>query len=600
MGSNNRVFGQDFDQLEESVAVIINKYNVPGASYAIVLNDSTTYSSGVGKVSNEIDKPVNADTRFRVGSIAKSFIALGLLKLQEEKKLNLDANLVDVIPEIKIDNPWAKEAPITIRHLLEHTAGLNDMEFSEIFTDEPELSVIKAIALTPSALKVEHKPGLYFSYSNPGYLLAGYILEKYTEEDYDIFLKKELLDSLNMFNSTFKEKSLPKGEQPIGHVFQGNRPVASKNKQQINKWAGSLVTTSSDMAHFLSYLIKKDSSSILNGTSLIEMETSKTSLAARHNIVTGYGLGNMKNTYDGHLVQGNRGGGYNLHARYFYINSIKRGYFFALNASHGACGREIDRLLFKFITNNTKKSFLEEVNPSKIEVEPLLGFYKLKTNRISLFKGVDDLISGMELSFEDNRFLAKEVGGKSKELYLGNENKYFYKGSATSHILIKDIGGETVFVDTNSGGQYYVKGSKAWFWTKRLCVMFGLVISIISLVLFPMKWLIGKLRGKGFNIKKFDFVHLILPLILVCIMFIPTTVNLQDSDKLGSLNFRTLTFFCLTLCYPLLSLYGWFLGKSIYNDSSRAKKALIVFTTLSSCMITLFMITNGYVGVRLW
>jgi len=70
---------------------------------------------------------------FRIGSITKSFVALSLLKLQEQGKVDIHAKVAEVAPELKIVNRWDATDPIRIVNLLEHTTGFDDMLLAETF-----------------------------------------------------------------------------------------------------------------------------------------------------------------------------------------------------------------------------------------------------------------------------------------------------------------------------------------------------------------------------------------------------------------------------------------------------------------------------------
>ena len=74
------------------------------------------------------------DTVFRVGSLSKSVIALGVMRLVDQGKLDVDRPLREILPDVGIDNPWEDVAPVTLAQCLEHTAGFDDMRFNEIFT----------------------------------------------------------------------------------------------------------------------------------------------------------------------------------------------------------------------------------------------------------------------------------------------------------------------------------------------------------------------------------------------------------------------------------------------------------------------------------
>lgn len=107
---------------------------------------------------------------------------MGVMQLVEEGKLSLDEKVQDLVPHVEIKNPWHKTDPVRVKHLLEHTAGFGDIHFSEFYNtrDNPNISLEKALGINPNSRKVRWRPGTRYSYSKPGYAIAGYIIEKVT------------------------------------------------------------------------------------------------------------------------------------------------------------------------------------------------------------------------------------------------------------------------------------------------------------------------------------------------------------------------------------------------------------------------------------
>ncbi len=111
-------------QTEDSLRAIVYDHQLPGMAVAIVSWDSVVWQQGFGYADVEAMKPVTAQTMFRIGSVTKSFVALGILRLVEEGKLDLNDKVAELAPEVNIDNPWSATDPVRLVHLLEHTAAL--------------------------------------------------------------------------------------------------------------------------------------------------------------------------------------------------------------------------------------------------------------------------------------------------------------------------------------------------------------------------------------------------------------------------------------------------------------------------------------------
>lgn len=101
------------DDLKAVIEATLRKYHIPGVGIALVSKDSVIWTGGVGKADLATNRDVTADTMFRIGSITKGFVALSILKLQEEEKISLDAKIADLAPEIPMVNPWERTDPVT-------------------------------------------------------------------------------------------------------------------------------------------------------------------------------------------------------------------------------------------------------------------------------------------------------------------------------------------------------------------------------------------------------------------------------------------------------------------------------------------------------
>src|ERR1700747_2270560 len=104
--------------LRQAMKDVLDKEHVPGAGVALVANGVVVWCGGIGAADIATKRAVSCDTEFRVGAISKTFVALALLKLQEEGQINLYARLQDAAPEIPFRNLWEAMHPVRIVHLL--------------------------------------------------------------------------------------------------------------------------------------------------------------------------------------------------------------------------------------------------------------------------------------------------------------------------------------------------------------------------------------------------------------------------------------------------------------------------------------------------
>lgn len=218
------------------------EWGIPGMTVAVVTRDGFEgfVTSGLADVDKEI--PVGPDHLFQVGSISKMFTALAAHSLIDEGKLSLDVRLEDALKGISVRGGEA----ITLRHLLNHTAGLPSD--SAIF---PE-----------GGLWTGFEPGTNWSYSNSGYALAGMIAEAASGKLYEDLVRERVLDKLGMTNSI---AAMHIADRP--RYAQGYEPALTDRlaprpgPMTPTPWvdsdspAGCVAATAGDMAKFLRFLL---------------------------------------------------------------------------------------------------------------------------------------------------------------------------------------------------------------------------------------------------------------------------------------------------------------------------------------------------------
>lgn len=119
-------------QLQHEIEIVLNDYNGLRAGIALIRKDQPDWIVGIGNSGTSEDKSVSENTIFRIASISKMFVALAILKLQEEGLLKLEDRIKDIVPEVEFENPWEETDPVRIVHLLEHTTGWDEIHLVEI------------------------------------------------------------------------------------------------------------------------------------------------------------------------------------------------------------------------------------------------------------------------------------------------------------------------------------------------------------------------------------------------------------------------------------------------------------------------------------
>jgi CubicO group peptidase (beta-lactamase class C family) len=243
--------------LANEVAQIVQPYiaqgQFPGLSVAVVTDGQVTLTQGYGAANVAAGTPVQADTRFDIGSVTKTFTALGVLLLYQESQgtshpLDLDAPIGQYLhntSSFKLPPRWSQ---VTVRELLDMSSGIPDVEDAQ-----PWQAQLRSIANHP----LRFAPGTEASYSNSNYLLLGELIEQWTGERYGTFIQDSILDPLGMSESQELGGTAMVANQAVGYN-------ASRNGRwpKSKLWTGSemyaaagMVSTAQDMGTYMTALL---------------------------------------------------------------------------------------------------------------------------------------------------------------------------------------------------------------------------------------------------------------------------------------------------------------------------------------------------------
>ncbi|HOZ70216.1 MAG TPA: serine hydrolase domain-containing protein [Chitinophagaceae bacterium] len=181
------------DQAGAAIKKIMEEAPVTGLSVAVVKNNRIIYNQAFGVKDRETNTPLTTDCLFRIASISKSFSATSIMQLVENKKISLDDDVSDLMG-FKVRNPKFPETVITLRLLLSHLSSINDRQ--GYFT----LDAINP-AKNPDWAKCynDYEPGKSYQYCNLNFNMIGTIIEKYSGERFDQYVKQHILDPLGLY-----------------------------------------------------------------------------------------------------------------------------------------------------------------------------------------------------------------------------------------------------------------------------------------------------------------------------------------------------------------------------------------------------------------
>ena len=279
----------DFSEVEKVAAAEMADTNAPGAAIAVVRGDRVIYSKGFGVASAETGEPVRPEMLFRLGSTTKMFTAAALATLAERGKLRLDEPIGTYLKGLA-----PKLARVTSHQLLSHTAGIWDE--APMFGPHDDKALgegIRAWKDDPCFLE----PGRIFSYSNPGYWVAGLVIEEIGGKRYADQVSESIFQPLGMKRSTFRPMMAMTYPLAQGHLEApagGQSPVLRPAADNASGWpAGSLFSSVEELARFVIAFLNEgriDGQQALAPAVIARMSAAQVSLPGGERQY-GYGLG---------------------------------------------------------------------------------------------------------------------------------------------------------------------------------------------------------------------------------------------------------------------------------------------------------------------
>jgi D-alanyl-D-alanine carboxypeptidase len=304
-------------EIQAALDTAISESGLPGA---VLLIDSPRahFAGASGYADLDTQTPLQSDDAFQIGSITKIFTAVLVLQLVEQGMLALDDPLATWLPDTAAALPYGDQ--ITLRHLLQHTSGIpdveDDAELIALYLANPTEPVTAATIIdhVASLNKASFAPGQGWAYSSTGYLLLGQVIESVTESPYADVLRAHILDPLGMTHTYLADLEPAATEIVHGYAWHEDAWLDITNwNYAMAGAAGGLVSTPSELSVFIRALFRGDL--LAEPTTLSEMLDTGASGDA------GYGLGIRRMTSPDDPIVGWGHGGRTLgyQSRLIYI-----------------------------------------------------------------------------------------------------------------------------------------------------------------------------------------------------------------------------------------------------------------------------------------
>jgi len=238
--------------LDELLGRQMEEHHIAGAAVSVVKDGELIFAKGYGYADLENSLPVDPEqTLFRVGSVTKLFTWTAVMQLAEQGKLDLDA---DINTYLDFHIPDTYPEPITLKHLLTHTAGFEDRFFEVLASDADSLVPARDWLISHMPARVR-PPGMIAAYSNYGAALAGYIVARVSGQTYNQYIQENILAPLGMLHSTAQSPIPPdlRAQASVGYTYKDGafQPFPDYLGQPAFVPAAAISASATDIARFM-------------------------------------------------------------------------------------------------------------------------------------------------------------------------------------------------------------------------------------------------------------------------------------------------------------------------------------------------------------
>lgn len=277
-----------FNKIDSLLTYLYENNKFMGA-ISLQENGNTVFEKHYGFADVENNIPADADTKYRIGSITKTFTASIIFQLIEEKKLTLETKLSKFYPEIP------NAGSITIGMMLNHKSGIANYTDNTFQTYKTKPQTKRDMLKRIAALQPTFEPDTRAEYSNSNYLLLGYIIESITGKNYGDNVATRIVTKIGLKNTYYPKKGAPGKNEAFSYSYSDNKWIRTESWDlSVANAAGALVSTTSDLTTFINALF---TGKIIKPTSLAQMTA----------IQQGYGKGLLQFPFSDKRFLGHNG-----------------------------------------------------------------------------------------------------------------------------------------------------------------------------------------------------------------------------------------------------------------------------------------------------
>ena len=417
-------FSQTFNTVRlDSLFMLLEKNNKFMGSIAISENGKTVYTKSIGYDDVAASEKSNINTKYRIGSISKTFTATLVFKALEEKKINLDQTIDKYFPTIK------NAKKITINNLLNHRSGIhdftNDSDYLKWNTQfQPRAKMIERINAGEAAFEPDTKG----QYSNSNYVLLSYILEDIYKKPFSEILIQKIAKPLNLKNTYLGGKISLANNECYSYSLSGKWEKENETDISIPLGAGGIVSNPTDLNLFIEGLF---AGKIISPEHLNQMKTVKEK----------FGMGIFEFPFFETKSYGHTGGidGFRAVVSYFPTEKI------ALAITSNGLGYDYNNILLCALSSYFNKPYkipsFSNISVSAATLDAYLGIYASSQVPLKIY-----------ISKKDNTLIAQANGQPSFPLESTTVNSFKFDPAG----IVLEFNAEKKEMLLKQGGKEYL------------------------------------------------------------------------------------------------------------------------------------------------
>ncbi len=539
------------NELQAQLQQLSEKHHAPAVSYAVFDAEGVRFTGVVGVKQAEKHDVADENTRFQIGSVTKMVTAIAIMQLIEQGHFALTTPVKTLLPTAPIDNPFDADTPVTVGHLLSHTAGFDDMHFKAFLSPSEQRGNHLALSVAQSEpYHVRWRPGRYHSYSNPSYILLGAILEAHYQQPWDTIVERQVLKPLAMHEVLALTSVATKGNHAAAHSGDPMTPVGIKYHQA--QADGALWSSARQLAELGRFMMTDGRShpGVLRTDTVQRMKQPYAGAANDARLPWGYGLGVYHRDVDGRTVLGHTGGVIGAMASLAWLADGSVGYVVLTNTDNVLRG--LEKPIARFLQPELPQPAQAALTVTSPQLE---GWYRAVNSRNEIFRLPEFLFNVAELSIVNDAIAMKAVLPGTGEATLLPRSEGLLADAESPTVsnaaLVRDAQGQVIGLLL---GDSYMERVSA---LSAIAPVASVIVALLFFVTAPF----GRRRALHNRWLRR------LPTLALGLLIIGVVAALNFSiEAVMGINCQTLTVWIVTASLPFVALAGVALSLRFWHE----------------------------------